>query len=324
MSLVVARRIRNAIAIVSDTHLTERQAGRPVHILRGVIKAISLGPYLTICFAGDVRVAGHTILRCAQEWLSLTPDDLIKEFSKVHLGLLHAENAADFILAFANPSNPSRLVSIKGGQSVDCDTAWIGDAAAFEEFQRQFHAPEPGNILDAGSASLDFPADSDHPDMPPELLRKMRFAMQSIINDPRIRSVGGFVVPLMTTSKDLRYLEYFYSQTASMDLEVLEGLTEIPIGSAEDGHYSMYFTFGDDGYSCYPLMYFVQGRFGISFRVTKNGTLRARKYSEPSFEQFIAKARESGLTVNTTLPTDPTHISTLCGWLQPGWSQGNS
>jgi hypothetical protein len=195
VSLVVARQIGHEIRIVSDTKISDP------HLLHrtpvdGGLKCIVLSATCCVSFAGNVRVAE----------LALAP--LIRGASTTrreitsHLLMKHRESGrrADFVVAVTDEGTCIDRVA-DGCLEENLTTAWIGDPEAFAVYQANYHAAvarqAPSQFLEErfliGGA--------------------MTHGLREVIGDPRIESVGDFVVSVTSwpvQEHGFRYLSHAF------------------------------------------------------------------------------------------------------------------
>lgn len=299
MSLIVARKIRNAYIIVGDSRLLDPKQGSISLPRDSVIKSLIIAPDFCVSFAGSLSFANDAIRGFKYEWLKdSTQSKIIDHFFTIHSD---SNRQVDFILVWNEPIN--RLVQIKDGSYSDTISSWVGDAIAFERFQKAFLSNEQ-HSWQAHTIFTEIVASSNHPDFCSNTLSIMMSAMRIVIEDSSIPSVGGFVVPVASHKGDIRYIPYLQSQTAPFDANYFDNNESVPLGTAEDGYFTMYFIFGHNGRSCHALIYFRQGEFGIAFHPDNNGIPQPVIIKVKTFAHFVDIVRSTGLTIETPFVDD--------------------
>ena len=223
MTLVVAQCFASEIRIVSDTHLT------PVHalhrtILDGALKCITVSPSVCICYAGNVELATDAI-RPILERLPSRRADVVDHLLQSHRQ--HA-NAVDFLVAFADEP-PTICRVAEGALTYDRSSAWIGEYEGFCKFQEAFNSPSVGpssSTHEAGNWS--------------SWVGRMADSMSAVIDDPNVRTVGGYVVTATSQPSErdgFRYLPRLYG-SGFHEVALTDQPTSVvrPVG-AEGGGY---------------------------------------------------------------------------------------
>jgi len=176
VTLVVARKVDDALVIVSDTKVTNETVLRP-SLLDGTLKTITISKSLCISFAGDVTVA-HNALADIIVGSVCGRDNVI-----THL-LQHQHQragACDFLIACHE--QPVTLDKIIDGRCErDLQVAWIGDHPAFEAYQ-SYWANDPFAETAAYSTMDEMSIGS-----------RMRAALDAVISDGNHPTVGNFVI----------------------------------------------------------------------------------------------------------------------------------
>jgi hypothetical protein len=180
LSLVVADVTDDGPLIVSDTRITFPDGPRS-SFKTGTLKAIVVTRDVTICFAGDV-VAGldgaREFARGLREGRSF--DQLLARLEEL---ASNDRRVVEFIVATG--SSGSQLVRIRKSRVENhLATAWIGCQEGFERFQKERNRPP-----DAMTALLE----SKLPTAV-KVMATLRRALQAVIDDPAIESVGDFSI----------------------------------------------------------------------------------------------------------------------------------
>jgi hypothetical protein len=165
--------------IVSDTRVVFTEGPRS-RFKTGTLKAIVVARHVIICFAGDVLAGLEGVHGFARELGKGRPvDDLIPR-----LQVLASDDRRNAEFIVADGEGGSRLTRVRsGGVEHGLQSAWIGDKQGFERFQRERNRPpDPMSSLES--------------QLPPAIrvMAKLRHAMQAVIDDPAIESVGDFCI----------------------------------------------------------------------------------------------------------------------------------
>ncbi len=196
MSLVVVRKHENDMFIVSDTKLTytpldnRHYRNSPED---GVLKTLLLSSQLAISFAGDVEYARQAITEIGSD----QSIDRVIEILKSHH--LKSSNDTEFILCGFNPQ--PLIHQFKNGENEAATSAWIGDSSAFEVFQKSYLS-DPEKKVAANKITVTVEAENQ------SVFEKMSTAMDDVINDSNIKSVGGFKIEVASSHASFRYRTY--------------------------------------------------------------------------------------------------------------------
>src|SRR5258708_8198483 len=140
MSLVVAQQKGSVIAIVSDTGVIEH--GKRLPPEKQIPKIAIVNPELAIAFAGSPDLAKRHI--------DSFPVPQNYKATIQYLLTCHrdANRQVDFLALFNRPV-PKIVVIRDGTVCSPVRTAWIGDHAAFEAFQRYPNTQQRGSTFEA-------------------------------------------------------------------------------------------------------------------------------------------------------------------------------
>jgi hypothetical protein len=180
LSLIVAEATDDGPRIVSDTRVVFPWGKRP-SFKTGTLKAVVITRKLTVCFAGDV-LTGLAIVREVNFQLNQgrTIEDLLSDLQQQSAD---SYKPVDFIVAVAGVQ--SQLTRISQGRiERGMQSAWIGDRDGFDRFQAERLKPQTATqaMLEQGvSQSV-------------KTMIRLRRAMEAVIDDPRVSSVGDFCV----------------------------------------------------------------------------------------------------------------------------------
>lgn len=280
MSLIVARREGEAVVIVSDTKLTS-PTGTLSDPLRGAIKLVPLTGWLAVAYAGNITIAAETINVARFHWLRLSRRELVDRFLQAHRAARHD---VEFILAF---DSPIELVCVKDGKIQSNDVMWIGDKAGFDRYQQAYLEVEinqpPSSIV--WTMLLDSDGASNAPSL------RMRRAMEVVIADRTINSVGGFCIVLVRRSFGWMFGEYVHTQTAELGSQTLAEIVQLAVGDAAGGHYTLYFTCGITPFGIWPALYVVEAKLGLVFGAEKSGLYECWRFTKrATYDDFLADA----------------------------------
>jgi hypothetical protein len=193
MSLVVAQATEEGPRIVSDTRVTFVDARRS-SFKAGTLKAIVAAIDITICFSGDLHAGLDGVRRFARRLRTgETLDDLLP-----HLAMLTSEGERSVEFIIANAEAGSMLTRVRCGKiEENLQSAWIGDHDGFERFQEKRHRPVDSFRLEMMNG------------LPPgaQAMLALSDAMDAVIADPTIPSVGDFCVRVAAKQGEFNYLE---------------------------------------------------------------------------------------------------------------------
>jgi len=242
-------------------------------------------------------------------WRYLEPDEIVQKVLAAHIESNQIpETSTDFLITFLNPT---RLVCIKNGLLLEPDFAWIGDEDGYTTFGKAYRSSQSENIdgmpittpHGSGDYSASMHIDRHVSGVPIDMPRKLRHAMQSVIDDVELPGIGGFPMLLVSAPQGFHFAEYAHLQTSRMELEALVDLKEIPIGNAQDGNYTMYCATACRNGIYVPLLYCPEAFTGLRFGMTASGIFRSERIRALSFEEFLWVVRDIGLHAVSGLPS---------------------
>jgi tetratricopeptide (TPR) repeat protein len=295
MTLVVARKVENSVFIIGDTKLTLELTKEKVKVTEGVIKTRLMGA-LSISFSGNEHIAERAIrLIQPHDTLYAAAERLLAEHRSIPL-----KDTAEFIIASAEPDR--KILVVKGGVIESTDAAWIGYYPAFVRF-REYETGERkrpqrtgGNIADI---TMQMMPDEGGPVVKGgDAYSNMLRSLMNVIDDTDVDFVGGIAVPTATSGPVFKYLGY--AEVRSSPFEIRKGENPVPFGTAEKGGYSFDFNPNDDQLGA--SSYFLQGRFGLLFRLPdeQTGFLRPHIITDVNPLEFEERASETaGAAVRT-------------------------
>jgi hypothetical protein len=270
MTLVVARLTPAGPRIVSDLRVIDEHATRSGYT-EGVLKAILLTPEVCVAFAGNVNGGVEAVRRCAEGAAGGF------NLEEAESALLDAHCAAgqetDFLIAVRRPASISRVRA--GDIERGLPTAWIGDHAAFAEYQERY--------LSAPISELPPGVGNRREEL--EIGARMSHAFGGMIRDGAIATVGEAEISITPQWDGLRYA---HSATAMIGhtQQIPSGVpARIQFGSAAQGGFT--YTVGvpaEAGVGAVGLHFF-QGRFGLLYHPTVLGP-RPEPFPNATSEEF--------------------------------------
>lgn len=278
MSLIVARKFEDQLCIVSDTKLTH-----PNHEIKGlktkpsdgVIKSIIINSKVCVSFAGDIDDAEEALKQ-------INHDDPIDKIIET-LNYYHKKSSfkTEFILCYSLPD--LTIHKFKGGESKAVVSAWIGDQNAFNCFQENMmgvikkekkkkekhkqnnNLPTTDKpVIEMAMMNMSFELQI------PEQFSKMSGAMDAVIEDSSIETVGGFKVNVIY--KDGFYFNRYGKLYRSNFVMVGNSSHVIGHGGADEGAYSINFFGGSEDFQSVGL-HIRQAKIGIIYHRRENGLL---------------------------------------------------
>jgi hypothetical protein len=288
MSLIVARKEGNQIAIVSDTKLTypnHEIKGQKESPKEGILKTIILSTNLCVSFAGEIEHAENALREIENNCNFNEVVEILYKYHKI------SNHQTEFLVCSANP-NPI-IHKIKDNESKEVQTSWIGDRDAFNSFQESMMGTKKGTKSEnqnqtkskAGIVITEMDL-SFEVDMQVNLFSKMSSAMDAVIENENIASVGGFKVTVI-------YKEKFnfgkYGKLYRGNVELFGNSSHvIGHGSANEGAYSINFIGSSNDYKTVAL-HVRQGNFGLIYTRKNYGLLRPAlfQFDEVDFIDYV-------------------------------------
>ena len=245
MTLVVGRIHDSKITIVSDSKLSDPRAVRSTP-LSGVLKIVRLHPAICLCYSGVYDFATQAI----EAFKASSIDDtgnLVDLLVNIHQ---QSNNETDFVVASLERERPFFVKISKGTVTHSDHNFWIGDHAGFEVFQKEYLELES--------------------QLPEE--QKLYTAIQSVIQDPDIATVGGFPFGVETRhSSELGRPSLHYIQrleiiiNESQTIPAGGGWTKLKLGTAAGGSYGFSYFVPKSQWAHAVAIYFSHGKFGALF-----------------------------------------------------------
>ena len=279
MSLIVAKQVGNNILVVSDTKLSDSRLEKKYIVSNdnpkdGVLKAVIISEKICVCFAGKREDARDA-------YKKINPKQTVSEILETLLYYNRLfSGSTDFILC-SNIDVPC-IYEIKNGNIIPTSNAWIGDHNAFEKFQNYFHRGN-NNDISANSISLI----SGHVEDP---FSKALNAMDCVIKDDAIHTVGGYRVSLSIRDSKFQYDFYMDTHFAPKTITLKAG-EFFPLGhdTAASGGYTLTFIGASQDYK-YVAFHIKQGNVGVLY-AEKDGLLEPQLISmdEVDFHDYLIR-----------------------------------
>lgn len=277
MTLVVANRFGTGTRLFCDTRVTHPYDENP-HYLRGTLKAILLHPALCVAYAGDVANALSAIRDLNVSRSSgFSLEKVISSLERMHN---RTPAGIEFIVASA--LDGETLTVIKEGHATRVDYCWIGDSAAFEEYQRLFNTEVPASH----SSSIINPALAA--DL--RVANRMYDALEGVAASSAVTSVGELILSIVLTEDG-----FIYAPRALMSggrpQTIPSGVpTRIQFGGAAEGGFSYsVLTSQVPGIGAIGV-HFYQGRLGVLFFPAQ--LERPALYRNVGHDEFRAAVRK--------------------------------
>ena len=299
MSLIRAARIEDNVIIVSDTKLTSStnsiDSFRDNQLHSGTIKVNVLRDDLCVCFAGSTFRLDSIYNQIVDDYCLENVHALLLDFNKQSL---MNENETEFIVV--SISNKPRIVCIKNGELNEMEQAWIGDSKAFSMYQKAFHENLTNRYTDEtvfNLVQIPFEGNVEIGN----LYSKMINAMNYVIEDETIDTVGGFTIPVIWEKEKFSIPSYIRTYRKSIGPDELGNGDWIPVsfGGAKDGSYTVNF-FSSENLSIGVHIY--QGNYGIIFNKDKT------EYKIEVFSDFDEMEFNDYLILNTEMKLHSTII----------------
>lgn len=191
MTIVISERKGEEVLFLTDTMIRDPNQARP-EVLPGRLKVVTIGPCVTVAFAGNADPAGVAIQEAQRALRRYGPSAVIE--------LLRQQSSAgetDFVVAFHNPG--AHLVRLRNGASVEVNG--ICTLGHDEPFRDLIERAEPigdkrlrGSALHHGFIDRLLTGKHSHPD------------------------IGGFPMAVEATPNGHRYLGCVGAYTYQVDI----------------------------------------------------------------------------------------------------------
>lgn len=254
MTLVVARKSGNQLAIVSDTKLSDYQDALRLkqNPKDGAIKSVIINDNLCVCFSGKIDFAFEA-LKSIQNDASL--NDAIPILLEFHQ---KSKWDTSFIACEGYPI--PKIVFIETGECEETENAWIGDKKAYELFQ-QYNLK--GDSQSGNFFSLSYSLHNS--ENQPKSLESLYKSLNSVIGSSLAPTVKGFCIQVRYANK------FFYAPTidssiVSNAIILKTGPNIVPIthASPEIGGYTFNFIGADKSNSALAI-HLKQGSIGVLY-----------------------------------------------------------
>ncbi|MBI5559261.1 MAG: hypothetical protein HY885_16680 [Deltaproteobacteria bacterium] len=263
MTLVVAYKSKEEVYICGDTRLRllDRE-GRSVDALNGSLKVIILSESLCFAYAGNIthKFADSLPYLC-NSFAGKGIESVLSALLDIHI--LY-NGRIDFIVSALSPT--AELIKIQDLKIIrNLTSAWIGDIDAFNVYQESRLGDKNHTINDSicMRSKLYIYKVPDHPEADQELFLSMCRAMESVVGNERVESVGDFYTAVSSSNKGFYYLSY-----ASVDAPCQPphiGCRTIGFGSAQEGGCSLTALTPSSPGSAAVAFHYFQGQLGILF-----------------------------------------------------------
>lgn len=282
MTLIVAHKTDHDVFMVGDSRLTDEQ--EEFHPLKGTLKIQILSDNICVGFAGDIPCDCFKQLK-----LIFSADKSYDELVQ-NLLMLHKEHNGkiDFLISQSLPA-PS-LIKISNAAIIpNLITAWIGEESAFREYQKYFLDKTPPLLPSAPERPqlwiLKLP---DHKHSEQSRFAKMCSAIQSVMANTTIKTVGDYLIPVASSAEGFHYQPYCYVDAPEQEPGI--GWTTVEMGSNIEGGYAISALTPKEGGVPLFAIHFLQGGFFILFHYSKSYIPII--YKGFSHESFIEKIYE--------------------------------
>jgi hypothetical protein len=284
MSLIVARVAGENIYVLGDTALSYQHRLDSNALIEGCLKQYRLNDRLAVAFAGDASAFEGL---CGRILSCIDGNQVIK------VARQNPKSIANLDLLIAEVGK-REITFIKKGVVTTASAGFIGDALAYDKFQLAYHSgdrggPFPASAVNSGGIQvLRIP----EPVGEAGLYLRIFNALNAVVNDPDMPSVGGAIIPLCTDQGIFRYINYLGSSMFH-PAGANEGDHAMEFGTAQTGGYS--FDFSDDkgrgGLGDEIGFYLLQAGFGIIFPAATSGFRRAELMRAPNPTYWVLNTR---------------------------------
>jgi hypothetical protein len=267
MTLIVARNLGSEIRMYSDAKISypDQLRNSP---LKGALKLVTTND-VCIGYAGNYHVALDSIRE-----ISTQGAKNVQEISDFLFDVHKSQSGVDFIIATYTP----KLNLIKISDNVlesQIDSAWIGDHAAFSEYQKIYHSASPP-ISDA---------ENEDEARKYEIISRMGDSMGQLVREGKFNTVGDFFISVRSTKEGFRYLG---NAIAFMAPQVIPPghSTTLKFGTAQQGGYAYTVLWPSSANTGVIAVHFHQGNIGALYHPLEKD--EALVFSDVSFDQFKA------------------------------------
>jgi hypothetical protein len=266
MTLAVAECTPLGVRLAADMRLTDPNAAHHGY-LSARLKLVLVSPTQCVAYAGRDGLAITAIRHVFRE--QLDPTRTASYLLDVHVS---EAQAADFLIASLDPIG---LVAVKGGRAEPCSANWLGDQAAFNEYQRNYHAQHtllPPDAYESADEAADI-----------EIASRMSSGMQAAVHGAAVDASGNLVLPsggefetvgeaVVYAHRRVRHGLFGYglynraqSSGFARPLEPDLGVVPPDFGSAERGAFSFFMLVPVDPGVAAIGLYFAEGAMAILY-----------------------------------------------------------
>ena len=276
MTLVVGRIFNNKTYIFADTALSS-----PIHkklnpYTDGCLKCYIVRDELALAFSGAEAAFKDSCLPL----LGMHSASEIIEYAK------KAQAAGWEVEVLVAEAARGELSTVKDGVENKSSTGFLGDAQAFNSFQRYMNDPDLTSSMHSEDTVQMAAYRLPEPVLQDEIYGRMFDSFKAVIEDVAHPTVGGAVIPLCTHNGEFQYLNYA-TVFSPFDKTMLNG-QPIPFGTAVNGGYAVELCTDKDAKE--PGFYFLQGGFGLLFPRQDSGFRRASILQAESPAYFVLEA----------------------------------
>ncbi len=279
MTLIVGRHnLNGVIHVVGDMRLTD-----PAEIRRGypyaVLKNIILGPDHLVAFAGNADLGMHTIRRLKDAPIEELAGGLFDSAKEAGGG----PGGVDYLLA--HTERGLQRVTASGVEG-PTDAGWIGDPAAFEIYQRGYHAaPVPEPLWIEGVSP---PRDQLGDPAAMEPFIRMGMGTFALMESESVASVGEVFVTA-NSKRGFHYEQQGFFQ-ADHEQEIGSEWTDLNWGTAAQGGFGFNLLPPKEHGTGAIGLYFPHGGLGLLYHPLAYGD--ALVYRHVTHDEFCAAVAE--------------------------------
>ena len=148
MTLVIVQKTDNGILTLSDTKLSFADA-HSENPYFGALKSLIVCPQIAFHFAGNVHWAEEALKKMHDSFRNLSHEDFADVVDMLLSVHTKSVQATDFILA---NSQSGAICKVFGGESLDCERAYIGDPDAYRSFSKYLEIELQNETCDQGKS----------------------------------------------------------------------------------------------------------------------------------------------------------------------------
>lgn len=218
MSLVVSKKIDNEVLVVSDLKLTNTLKLESEAKYTYGLKSVILNPWICISFAGAYRVALPIIdnILKSQKVNYFIPEAVDNLVDYIVNNISGFEGDVSFIVSAR--FDDARIIKIENGIASEEDIAWIGDEAAFREYQKYYvENINESELNEYFSLNIHKLREGNSDEVNTELGRNLKAMKKAIFSSPIDLGgsgqmvIGGFPVLAFSGPSGFMYDHYLYA-----------------------------------------------------------------------------------------------------------------